>query len=462
VAGLVSLTPSKFVSYAGEVIDCELGRLLAPENRNKKNDRLIDLAFVRMKSASKTPQSPVIFLAGGPGASGIQTGRLPDYFQTIKAILEHADVILLDQRGTGASTPEMGCLGTVADLPATALRSREDMRLAFTEMARKCAEEKRASGVDFDGFTILESADDVDDLRRALGLKKVSLWGHSYGTQLVFATVRRHEAAIDRLIVMSVEDVASSEKLPGDVDRYFEQIATMCRLDAQVPDLMGLMRKVFMTLDRNPVTVSVTHPATGMKRELIVGGDGLRMLVLLTAMNDTRNLPLIPLLFVTLSRGDTSGLAEMLSAAQGRGFPSADWFLIDGASGVTASRRAKIHREASASPFSDLVNFLLTDLRAVWSPKDLGDDFRKPVKSKVPALFISGTLDANTPPHRAEEARKGFPNSAHLIIENAGHQDALRSADVIETIAAFVQGRKIGNKTFAMPVPEFASPAPGQ
>jgi pimeloyl-ACP methyl ester carboxylesterase len=256
--------------------------------------------------------------------------------------------------------------------------------------------------------------------------------------------------------------VASTEKLPGDVDRYFEQIAAMCRRDAQVTDLTGLMRKVFMTLDRDPVTVSVTHPATGAKRELIVGGDGLRMLTLLTAMNDTRNLPLIPLLFVALSRGDTSGLAEMLSAAQGRGIPSADWFLIDGASGATADRRAQIRREARAALFGDLVNFLLTDLSAVWSPKDLGDDFRKPVKSKVPALFISGTLDANTPPHRAEEARKGFPNSAHIIIENAGHQDALRSAGVIETITAFVQGRGIGNKTFAMPVPEFTPTPSGQ
>jgi pimeloyl-ACP methyl ester carboxylesterase/cytochrome c-type biogenesis protein CcmH/NrfG len=461
-AGLVSITPSIFASYAGETLECEMGRLLAPENRNKKNDRLLDIAFVRMKSASKTPQSPVIFLAGGPGASGIQTGRLPDYFQTIKAILEHADVILLDQRGAGASTPQMGCPGTVADLPATALRSREDMRRAFMEMARKCAEEKLGQGVDFDGFTILESADDVDDLRRALGLKKVSLWGHSSGTQLAFATLRRHEAAIDRLILMSVEGVANTEKLPSDVDRYFEQIAAISRRAAtQVPDLMGLMRKVFMTLDRNPVTVYVTHPATGLKRDLIVGGDGLRMLMLMTAMNDTSSLPLIPSLFVTLSRGDMSGLAEMLSAAQGRGIPSADWFLIDGASGATASRREQIRREARASLFGDLVNFLHTDLRAVWNSKDLGDDFRKPVKSKVPALFISGTLDANTPPHRAEEARKGFPNSAHLIIENSGHQDALRSTDVIEVIAAFVQGRKIENKTFAMPAPENLSAQAG-
>lgn len=51
--------------------------------------------------------------------------------------------------------------------------------------------------------------------------------------------------------------------------------------------------------------------------------------------------------------------------------------------------------------FGGVTNFLLPAVNEVWQPKDLGDEFRKPVKSNRPALFISGTLDANTPPHRA-------------------------------------------------------------
>ncbi|HJZ80103.1 MAG TPA: alpha/beta hydrolase [Pyrinomonadaceae bacterium] len=43
--------------------------------------------------------------------------------------------------------------------------------------------------------------------------------------------------------------------------------------------------------------------------------------------------------------------------------------------------------------------------------------------SDVPALFISGTLDARTPISNAEEYRKGFPNSTHIVIENAVHSD---------------------------------------
>jgi pimeloyl-ACP methyl ester carboxylesterase/predicted Zn-dependent protease len=464
--GLASLEPSRFQSLDGEVIECEQGRLLVPERRAAKPGRLIELAFLRIKSTAREPQAPVIFLAGGPGGSGIQTGRLTDYFQAIKAIRAFADVILLDQRGAGASIPNLACTGTFGDLSATALRSREDAVHAFTALARQCADKLRAEGVDFGGYTILESADDIEDLRRALKLKQVTLWGHSYGTQLAFAAVRRHAGGVARLVVMAVEGVANTEKLPSDVDRYFTQIAAMCKNDArtgaQVPDLTRLMREVFSRLDRDPISVTVTHPATGAKRDLLVGGFGLRALVLQTAMNNTRNLPLVPHLFLSLARGDAGVLAEMLGAAQGFRIPTADWFLIDGASGASAERRAQIRREAETALLGDVINFLTSDLKAVWQPKDLGDEFRRPVKSNVPALFISGTLDANTPPDRAEEVRRGFPHSAHIIIENAGHQDLLRAAGVIEMIAAFVGGRQVESQTFSLPAPEFIPPPTAQ
>ena len=457
IAGAITITKASFSSLDGEVMECETGKLFVPESRNKPGSRLLELAFIRLPSKATNPQPPVIFLAGGPGSSGIQTGRLADYFQAVKAIREVADVILLDQRGTGASTPDLTCPGTLGELPATALRSRAEALQAFTALTQKCADKMRAQGLDFAGYTILESADDIDDLRKALNLKKVSLWGHSYGTQLAFATLRRHEANIERVIVMSVEGVESTEKLPSDIDRYFAELAVLCKNDprAQMPDLLGTMRAVLTKLDREPVMVVVANPTNGSRRELTVGGFGVRLLVLQTIMNNTRSLPVIPLLFASLAKGDTTVLAEMLSAVQSAALPRADWFLIDGASGATAERRAQIQREAKNSLFGELANFLLSDLKAVWQPKDLGDAFRQPVKSRVPTLFISGTLDANTPPHRTEEVRQGFPNSEHLVIENSGHQDALRAAGVIEAIAAFVAGKKVEPKKYGLPMVEF-------
>ena len=41
--------------------------------------------------------------------------------------------------------------------------------------------------------------------------------------------------------------------------------------------------------------------------------------------------------------------------------------------------------------------------------------------SLIPALFISGTLDTNTPPYQAEKIRWAFPNSDHIIIDALKH-----------------------------------------
>ena len=462
--GLASLEPSSFQSFEGESIECETGRLFVPENRKKKDSRLIELAFLRIKTKAKEPLSPVVWLSGGPGSSGIVNMKVAEYFRAMKAVSEVADVIVLDQRGTGGSLPNLFCPGTFADLPPTMLRSQEDATKAFIEGAGRCAAAMREKGIDFDGYTILESADDVDDLRRALKLEKVSLWGHSYGAQLALAAVRRHEKNIDRLVILGVEAVSNTEKLPSDIDRYFEELGAMIKSDPRAgagrPDLMGsglmeMMRTVSAKLDREPVRISVTLPTTGETREMLVSGFGVRFLALATALGNTRNLPIIPMLFTSLDRGDTKVLSEMLVPILTRNLFPADLYLIDGASGATAERRAQIERQAKTALFGGVTNFLFPAVNEIWQPKDLGDEFRKPVKSNRPALFISGTLDANTPPHRAEEARQGFSNSAHLIIENAGHQDYFKHEGVSGEIVRFLKSGKIEGGKFTLPAPQF-------
>ena len=85
----------------------------------------------------------------------------------------------------------------------------------------------------------------------------------------------------------------------------------------------------------------------------------------------------------------------------------------------------------------------------------LGEDFRSPVETDVPTLFLSGTLDSNTPPFQAEEVRKRFANSWHIVIENAGHEDFWRTPAAVEEIVAFVRTGKSGDKTIKNPVPNF-------
>jgi pimeloyl-ACP methyl ester carboxylesterase len=74
--------------------------------------------------------------------------------------------------------------------------------------------------------------------------------------------------------------------------------------------------------------------------------------------------------------------------------------------------------------------------------------------STIPALFVSGTLDTNTPPFQAEEVRWGFPNSVHLIVENGGHE-TLPSADVQTVIVDFFKGHDVKARTVSFERPKF-------
>jgi hypothetical protein len=70
-------------------------------------------------------------------------------------------------------------------------------------------------------------------------------------------------------------------------------------------------------------------------------------------------------------------------------------------------------------------------------------------------LFVSGTLDSNTPPFQAEELRWGMPRATHLIVEHAGHEDTIPNAEVQAAIAEFLAGKDVSARRVALPAPRF-------
>ena len=72
-SGTLKIKPYTFENANKEKVDAEFGTLLVPENRSNPESNLIELAFVRFKSTAKNPGPPIVYLAGGPGGSGIGT-----------------------------------------------------------------------------------------------------------------------------------------------------------------------------------------------------------------------------------------------------------------------------------------------------------------------------------------------------------------------------------------------------
>src|SRR5262249_10125604 len=118
---------------------------------------------------------------------------------------------------------------------------------------------------------------------------------------------------------------------------------------------------------------------------------------------------------------------------------------MDCYSGVSPARRRQIAREAKTGLLEDGMDLPFPDVCDAWGNPDLGEAFRQHPKSRLPVLFISGTFDVRTPVSNAEEVRRGFPNSEHLIIEGAVHSDPLflSSPKIKDAMLEFMRGQKI-------------------
>jgi len=96
--------------------------------------------------------------------------------------------------------------------------------------------------------------------------------------------------------------------------------------------------------------------------------------------------------------------------------------MMDLSSGATPTRRARIDREAATALLGNAINFPGMYLDKAWKPRDLGDDFRRPVSSDVPTLIFVGDLDPRTPIENAREVASTLSRATTVVVENATHQ----------------------------------------
>lgn len=444
-AGDLTLEPFPMQAM-GKPVEAESGRLFVPENRAKPNGKLIELAFVRLRSTAERPGPPVVYLVGGPGASGIFIGRAIR-LRLMLQMRDAGDVILLDQRGVGLSKPNLNYEENWS-IPLDRPASREDYLAAAKSLARQCVDRFTAQGVDLACYNTNESADDVDDLRRALGVEEISLCASSYGTHLSFAVIRRHPESVHRAILTGVEGPGDTLKLPSDIQRQLEKIDALCKRDAAlsktVPGFLDLLSKVLSDLKEHPVTVQIKHPKNGDMVSIVIGDYDLAVYVA-EMCGRVHTLQNLPAALYAMSQGNFETLAQASFGYRTAGVDSAMSLVMDCASGVTPERYLRIKKESTTCLLGDAINAPYPDICEACGDVDLGAAFRAPVTSKVPVLFISGSLDGRTPESNALEAMKGFPNGLSLLVENVGHEERLFSGvDEMRTrMIQFLKGESI-------------------
>jgi pimeloyl-ACP methyl ester carboxylesterase len=445
----LSWTPYEYKLKSGETIQAELGTIDVPLVRAVPDSGALTLRFVRLAAYPGVSGPPIIYLAGGPGSSGVEAGQ-GDRFRLFDRLRKHGDVILLDQRGIGMSSPPPVC-STPWRFPANAVATEATVNRSLEEALRACAAEWRAAGVRLEAFNTVDNAADVADLIRALGVPKARLVGISYGTFLGFALLRDHGSLIDRAIFAGTEGPDHTVKLPTQADAALAalsaEIASTPEGRAAAPDLAGSVKRVFARLAKAPVIVE----QKGGEKLTISLYDAQTVTTFLMATSE--NAVRLPGLFRAMEGDDFSGMAKMVNLLRRfYGAISAMPYATDAASGASLKREKQAGILAQSSLFGNAVNFPSADIRAALGVSLIPKRYHSPLRTSVPALFISGTLDSRTPPANAEEVRRGFRKSTHLVIQGAGHDNDLflSTPVILDRIDAFFSGKKLMDE--AVPV----------
>lgn len=448
VEGPLTRTPIRFGTKQDAPVRvevaAEMGHLLVPERHGAPGERRIRLRYVRFPRAAGVapgPNHPIVYLAGGPGGSGVWSAA-GDRFPLVERLREIADVIAFDQRGTWGTEPNMICPGSWSyplDRPADPALLREVMRPFLEECHRHWG-----SQADLSAYNTLESVGDLEALRRALGAEKLTLWGISYGTHLGLAYLRTHPQRVDRAILAGVEGPDHTYKSPRRIEAVLRRVDEAIRADPAasraVPDFLGSIESLLARLEEEPATVEIEDPESGERVAVVVGAEDLRRAVFAT-LGEREDIEEMLLHAVPILEGDLSPLARFAVGWRSGNRARVMSLSMDCASGLSPQRAAAIREEAPATLLGDRSAGLAATC-SLWPVEDLGDAYRSPLASDVPVLFISGSLDVKTPPENAEEILAGFSNGRHLVVAGGSHDDDLflASPAILDSMVEFLRG----------------------
>ena len=414
----IDLTDCRLPHPAGlGSVPARCGTLVVPEDYANPQVRRLALHVAVVPSLDRRGgREPLFVISGGPGQAA--AAFYAAYAGAFAEIARTRDLVLLDQRGTGASNP-LNC-----DFPddfETGAFSPDLLR----ELSAACLRGLQGRP---EFYTTSVAVRDLDAVRAALGHSSIALYGVSYGTRVVQHYVRNFPEHVSAVVLDGVlaPDEALGPQTPFHAQHALELMFRRCAAETgcrtAFPDLARRFDDLRGRLAVQPVRVALPDPATGRARELDFGTEQLigavRLLNYLTAST-----ALLPLFIDRAADGDYAPLAAQLLML-GASLDSQIAYGMNAA--VVCSEDVPyfgtVDRAALAKTYFGTTQ--LDGLKALcegWPGGVVDADLRAPLRSTVPALLLSGEADPVTPPEGAARAAAGFADAKHVVVRGQGH-----------------------------------------
>ncbi len=387
---------------------------------------------VGLANPRAAPRGVLLFLTGGPGQPGIPF--LSRIQTRLRTELTGYRLVMFDQRGTGAGALECPALQRAA--------GASDLTVVAPAAVVACA---RSIGAVRRYYATAETAADIDQLRAALGARRLTLDGVSYGTFVAERYALGYPARVARLVLDSVVPQAGADPLyRAALARSAVVLRSVCAERRCGWDPAADLAAVVNRRHDGPailnalVADSVAAPDfPGVLDDLHAARAGRpgRLDALLTAVQRDEAVPA-----GFLSQGlHESTLCQELAPPWDPAAPA-------------ARRVAALASLAAATPAAELYPFDratasgngLAQGCLAWpatTPPEVGDGAPGASLPAVPVLLLAGERDLSTPLPWAQAEAAMAPRGELLEVPGAGHSVQLRARDraVRRAVARFLQ-----------------------
>ena len=298
-------------------------------------------------------------------------------------------------------------------------------------------------------YTTSMAADDLNDVRAALGYPKLVLYGGSYGTMFYLDYARRHPETVESVVL---EGVAPPHfyiiplPMARGAQTAMDQLERACSQDptcsAHVPHFAEHFAALVRRFDAGPVSLAVRNPVTHHMQTVQLTKE-----IFAETVRHELYFPsgaaYMPVTIERAYHGDYTPLAEMVSQM-------ALFFANIQANGlnlsVSCSEDIPFITEADVGAYS--AGTFEGDVRVraqqgackIWNVAPAPAGFQEPVRSDAPILMISGSDDPASPPQYGRQALAYLPNGRQMLVPGASHDSDLPPC-VDAIIVAFVRAR---------------------
>lgn len=456
----------------GSQVPYEIGTLYVPEHRGVPGSRLIGVGFARIRGRAPAGTPPVFWLPGGPGlavldafdgGSDAARSRLASWL----GYRDTADLVVIEQRGYSERGDKLTAMSPAWPRERT-FTAQDDIDDALLRVdAALAAHPDR----DLAGYTIAACADDVDDLRRALGYRRISLFGGSFGSQWSLAVMRSHPGIVERAVLASIEPLDFGYDMPSPLLATMQRIAFEADRDPGLAPYLpagGLMEAIDTLRGRfaqRPITVD---PHDG-GAPVAVGLADLQASLLAEAGNPGT----WPAFVLSLYHGHYTAWAR--DVADGRRSHPFTLIgpLIDTSLGISAARGFQLRNDPARAYVGEggFAPYLAAAAR--WPTPDMGDDYRRLRPIDIPVLMVHGDWDTSTPLENMQAQLPYLRNGRAIVIHRGGHDGVfyqLRDEPAAKAaVHHFLRTGDFGDLpaevTLPLPVfalPDFPAPAPSR